>query len=114
MRFDFEGKTFAIDFERQRPRVHLPYPIQRSQGNVVRVCQEARYPSTTVNILEVRQDLPAREWSIYRTATVGCWHRDHFNRERGRLNALKLVTRTIPDGMKPRLWNAYLSRKKGA
>lgn len=65
------------------------------------------HPFTTLEVLVWSGD----RWRVYRTTTVGCYHRDRFTKEDGRKAALRLVMKTIRDTeMKARIWDAYLGR----
>lgn len=105
MRFDHDGKTYALDFQRDYKLIRLG----EINGEVLTA--PSRYPYTTARVLEVDQALPVYEWPVYRTATVGCWHKEPvFRLERGRLHALRLLSRTLNREMKVKVWDTYMGR----
>lgn len=69
-----------------------------------------KHPFTTVNLL-MWDDAEARWW-VYRTATVGCYHRDVFTHEDGRKAALRSLMPGLRGqrALKQAIWATYLSR----
>lgn len=114
MKFNWEGKNYILEFERQHKDVIVgPYDEATGIGRKVK----SKYPYTTVRVVEVGAN--GRDKTIFRTATVGCWHREAATYSRGngfkeisRLRALNMVTKTLPKSMKKLMWNAYLNRDK--
>lgn len=105
MRFTFDGKDYTIEFQRSfRERVKT----NLAGDDVV---TKSTKPYTTVTLLEADLGRPQAK-TTYRTATVGCWHKDKFSLETGRVRALRSMTRTLPKAMKPVLWKAYHDRVK--
>ena len=109
MRFDYNGKTYCISFKRDHKMVPAP--------NQLEVVKMSKFPYTTANI-DICQPEPLLGGRLvvvvegWRTATVGCWHREKkFSTEKGRVRALRQITRTVPVEMKPLMWNAYNSRR---
>lgn len=111
MRFTFEGRVYEITFKRHHSNVFVPDTWSK---HVKRV-RKSQFPYTTVKILVVDESSPAKDWGVFRTGTVGCWFRDKFNHENGRLNALKFMTKgnSMSKDMKSAVWDAYMSRPRG-
>lgn len=110
MRFDFNGKTYAIEFKRTLNKV------ERLDETGQTIVIQKRYPDTTVNILEfdlTTVDEKGKPVSkVFQTATVGAWNKEpNFSKETGRLRAIHNVMRTLPKEMKPLVWYAYQNRK---
>ena len=103
MKFEHEGATYFLDFQRDYKQVE----VGNTAGEVVRTA--SHYPSTTVILWKQRENPLAPE--LYRTATVGCWHKDTFTLEKGRLNAMRLMSRTLSKEMKRKMWASYMNRK---
>jgi len=115
MRFTHNGKTYAIDFQRERKMVPVGITPKR-YGNLGHNAEVLYAPSnrpyTTVRLLQVDEEKPFKDWYVYRTATVGCWHREkQFSLERGRLHALRLVTLTLDKEMRTKMWEVYTRRR---
>ena len=103
MRFNYDGIDYVIEFQRELK----PRKIQTGR-TLSRVVMK-RYPDTTVRIL--KSSPGALPGEVYREATVGCSVHDQFTLERGRIAALRAVSRTLETGFKQALWYAYLTRK---
>jgi len=102
MQFKHEGKTYEIDFTRQRREV----TVVTKTGEEKR---QSTYPYTTVKILEVNPEQPRNKWNVFRISTVGCWHREQRpNRNTGRVRAMRSLF--VPTTMKAPMWAAYHSR----
>ena len=105
MRFEFDGRSYYITFQRKH-REYLRHDYETGLDFNVK----SKYPDTTVTIFETDPAHPLDK-KVFRTATVGCWREDHFSLEKGRVRALRLATVTCPLAMKPLLWKAYHDRK---
>ena len=111
MRFQVDGTTYALDFQREHKYVHVPYPKQTKGGNKIMETKRSTHPYTTVRVVVVDDSVPPKQWKTAFEATVGCWHKeDKFTIEKGRLEALRKINRIIPPDMKSPMWNAYLQR----
>lgn len=111
MRFSFGGKQFAIDFRREFKQ------LRREDAEGQEAFVNSKYPSTTVNILELdpTEKGSIKNAKVFATATVSCWSKEPvFSLEKGRQRALRNVTRTLPKEMKPLVWFTYMNRKKDA
>lgn len=104
MKFAFEGKTYVIEFQR-RKKQYTRYDFETGLD----VPYESTHPYTTATVFVVNPEHP-RDKTLFRTATVGCWHGDNFSLEKGRTKTLRLITKTISKEMKPVLWKAYHDR----
>ena len=103
MRFEYSGTTYQIEFQRER---------QLRRDSLTNEDIETTHPSTTARILVVDDGKPAKEWKVYRSWTVGCYHRDRFTTEQGRLYALRAISKgnSLPREFKARMWDAYITR----
>lgn len=112
MRFQFNGATYTIEFQRDHRQVRSGYDATTGQEILV----PSKYPYTTVVIFEQRPDAVG---GILRTATVGAYHKEkNFDHKEGNLRALRLVSKGFnrPEdrAFKQVLWEAYMNRgKKG-
>lgn len=99
MRFEFEGQKYILEFQRDFKETTVNGEIKK-----------ASKPYTTVNLVRFEDDKPV----VHRTATVGCWHRDVYTLEKGRLGALRLMTKGngLSKEFKRVLWKAYMERGK--
>jgi hypothetical protein len=107
LHFVDDGKEYAIEFKRKLSDVTL----QRIAGGNS-VLGPSTYPYTTVDIVEVDKSTSPYTRRVHRTFTVGCHHKDRFNREKGRINALRQVSRTdsLSYEFKAKLWQTYMER----
>lgn len=121
MRFTHEGRTYVIEFQREY-RMKDALVLQEDGTEKIESVPATRYPDTTAYVLEVKPstadatgDTGKEERVPYRSYRVGCWHRDGFTLERGRLNALRGITRSnsLSYNFKQALWNAYIKRNDG-
>lgn len=107
MRFHFNNAEYSISFTRKIE------PVTRYNGEVV----TPKHPQTTVSISKVFRPTTEGEkttYSEYRTATVGTFYTEkEFTYEKGRLAALRSVSRTIDKPFKKAMWKAYCSRPRG-
>lgn len=125
MRFQFNGKTYEITFQRTYQSVRNPY--WRGvvvDGEIICYTDEhpeyirSKYPYTTatINIVVENPDKPG-QWNPveeYRTNTVGCLASEPngFSPNRGRVRALRGMNPTLPKEMLPILWDAYNGRNR--
>jgi len=101
MRFTFEDKDYVLEFSYDKKRV------QKHTGGIV----ESRYPYTTASILIVDEtNRNMDEWEVFQKADAGVLRGDKFDKETGRMVALRNLMPLVPEGMKPLVWDAYHSR----
>lgn len=105
MRFEYEGSTYLIEFMRKNKTVRVG--VNASGDDVWGI---SRFPYTTVIIWKLIPNSELRE--LVRTATVGCHHGDEYSPEKGRVNALRLVTKTLEKPFYTKMWQAYTGRFK--
>lgn len=105
MRFTIDGRTYAIEFQREYHE-----RIRWNKGTKTNVY--SKYPYTTANIREVQDGVKNEEWPIHRTYTVGCNYRDRFDREAGRIAALRMICmgNSLTKAFKAAIWATYLGR----
>lgn len=112
MQFQFEGKTYRLEFQRDQKEI----PLVR-KGRVEKI--KSKYPYTTVRLLEIEKDrLP----KMVESAQVGCAPFDNYTNERGRLEALRALTKRIykskdldvlePIELVRIMWQTYTERSK--
>lgn len=102
MTFTWEDNTYHIEFQRAYKQVRV------GVIDGVDIFKSSRYPYTTVLIWKSGPKIIP---DLFRTATVGCWSNEkQFTLEKGRLNALRLVGRTLDKGFKKAMWKAYSER----
>jgi hypothetical protein len=97
MKFNYDGKSYVIEFERQRRKALL----------------NGAAPSrlTTARVVDITAGtLPGK---VYREVSSACAVVDQFNYEKGRIAALRLLSLTLDKGFKKAMWTAYINRKKG-
>lgn len=104
MKFTVNGNEYVIEFERQFRQIHSGYDHAKNEP----IFKRSRYPYTTVRIIENRKG--AFPGKVYREATVGAHYTEAFSLEKGRLNALRLVSKTLDKPFKKALWTAYMER----
>lgn len=112
MRFQFEGKTYSIEFQRD---YSTHRSVSTSPEATTTTFVKDTFPYTIARIMLHTTTVDGKEkLEVWRTAKVGCWHQEKkFSLETGRLRALRNITRTIPKPMKPLMWDAYHSRPRG-
>lgn len=122
MRFEYDGEKYFISFYRsfeepKSPRIPTPKAAKFS----LKKPNPTTYPSTTAKVLKVigpnKGDL-----LIFQEATVGCYHKDKFSKEAGRLASLGAISDKLTQGAKGTphqgwiagfnraLWDAYTGR----
>ena len=102
MKFEHEGNMYSLDFQRERKPVVVG---ATPEGEPVQA--PSLYPYTTVVLWRKMKD---GTLELFRTATVGCWHGEYFTLEKGRLQALRLVSKTLSKELKKKMWAAYMNR----
>ena len=113
MRFEFGGRTYLLEFQREHKDVHS---IHNGEMTTVK----SKYPYTTATLFlveEAPKDGKFRKTSEVLKATVGCLHTDKYSNSAGRLFALRALTsklrRTKWDKeFRAALWQAYVNRGK--
>lgn len=106
MQYVKDGKTYDIEFRRYHRALYLPDPNLPGTNRKT----QSTNPSTEVTIRIADATKPKVEWEVWRSAVAHCNHRDRFSLEKGRIMALRAVTRTLDKGEKPLLWKAYHER----
>ena len=101
MRFTFNGEQYALEFKR------IPREFTDPRDGLRKLSAK---PYTTVNLLQF--DGNGQNPAIFRTGTVGCWWRDNYSLEKGRLGAMKLMTKgnSLSKEFKQAVWLAYFNR----
>ena len=102
MRFTHNGINYVLDFQREHK------PVTKVINKTV-ITGPSQFPYTTVTLYT---RLPDGKLEVYRTATVGCHFRDRklFTLERGRLHAMRLMSKTLDVGLKQVMWLMYMGR----
>lgn len=113
MRFVHEGKTYALEFQRTHRDIRRYQKVKGKTKAIETV--STRYPYTTVNLLELGPEDPKTgkpTSTIYRTGTVGCWFRDRFSLEDGRLAAMRFMVRAdgVSREMRIKVFDCYFGR----
>lgn len=120
MRFEYQGTTYLIEFERQHRVIKWTDDI----GNVTKRF-DSKYPYTTARLLKLVGGV-GRE--LVREYTVGCHPGDRFSFDGGRKAALTLALYDAPieksngsgvsqlglqldKDFRTAVWNAYHNRK---
>lgn len=101
MRFEHNGDSFALSFRREyRDRIN-------EKGDTVKSTK----PYTTVELYKQEGD----KFTLFRTATVGCWHKDDYRLEKGRLGALRFLSKgnSLSQEFKAAMWKSYMERPRG-
>jgi hypothetical protein len=102
MRFTVFDQEFSMEFS----RAHREIPVHNDDGTTTFVL--SKYPYTTIMLW---RHLQGENPEVYRTATVGAWHKEKtFTLERGRLCALRAVSTTLDRVVKAAMWDAYMRR----
>lgn len=105
MKFNHNGAEYEIEFSRTPKDVRVGVD---EHGNDV--FKPSRFPYTTVNLFRLQPGVLGPE--LYRTATVGAWHREVFKLEKGRIHALRALSLTLSKNERTLVWNAYMNRPK--
>lgn len=106
MRFTFNGSEYSISFNRKHKEV------LRYTGEVV----QSTFPYTFVTIEKVTRSEDGKiiiSRDVVREASVGVLNGDSFTYEKGRLAALRSVSRTLDYDFKKAVWKAYMTRNRG-
>ena len=107
MRFNYNNKTYAIEFQRVYRRVH----VRDKRTKNVKYVQIAQYPNTIVKLVEVEKGEDPKFWKVFATAEVGCFKTDQFTKEAGRLAAMRKLSPELDVGMRQAMWQRYVGRK---
>lgn len=97
MKFTYNGDSYEIEFQRQRRKKQLA---------------EGQAPSRLTTVRIIRSQPGKLPGEIVAQTSVACSTLDNFVAERGRLAALKLVSKTFSKGFKKVLWDAYINRPR--
>lgn len=117
--FDYEGKSYVVDFERTKRVVGFkPYAIQ-PPGTTDRIMcpMYSTYPDTTVVVREMVPEKTSKEWPVIWQAKARYCPKDKFSLEAGRVHALRKLTDTVlkdQKGVAKGLWEAYNGRYRKA
>lgn len=111
MRFDFAGSQFQIEFQRTKKDVVITRRIKDQQtGDIITTdtIQPSQHPYTIVRLTETK---PGVEPHVLVEASVGCAPMDRFSVSEGRVQALRKLTRAVPDkAFRKAIWEAYSLR----
>lgn len=112
MKFQFKSCSYDLEFRRKNREVTI---VRGSRKRTI----TSKYPYTTVTLYLTPKEAPP---TLLYTATVGCAPSDTFSNSKGRLFALKALSRKITAN-KPKgamlqhakdlvgaIWSAYLNR----
>lgn len=93
LQFEYGGEIFGIEFMRFRKEIpdHAWNPKKMSLVGA----RPKTSPYTKVNVLKLRPGDEPNE--VYRTFTVGCYHRDQFTLEDGHRAALRMALKANSD-----------------
>lgn len=112
--FDYEGKSYVVDFQRTKRVVGHQVVKQNTADRIVKHVY-ATYPDTHIFIREMVPEKPSKEWPIRWQARAKYCDKDRFSLEGGRMAALKKLTGA--DGalykqkdLCQQLWTAYNTR----
>lgn len=122
MRFEYEGDKYLINFRRgfeepKSPRVPAPKP----KTFLSKKPTPTTYPATTATVLKVTGPNKG-DLTIFMEETVGCYHRDKFSKEAGRVASLAAISDKLLKGAKgtehepwvrgfnKSLWDSYTGR----
>jgi hypothetical protein len=109
MKFYYEGKTYRLEFERNYQQVSV-----RIEGQLQKI--RSTYPYTSAKLYETPiGEVP----KLVLIRTVGCLPTDKYSNEKGRLFALRGLSRALnklkyPKGLIAAIWLAYRNRTKPA
>ena len=105
MKFSVDGVQYFLDFKREYKMVPSGYDkVAKAQ-----IMKESKYPYTTANLWKQEAGkLPG----IYRSATVGAYRGDRYTNERGRVIALRALTKGMDLFMRQAVWTAYSHRDR--
>ena len=107
MKFDYEGKTYVLEFERDHKQLTL---LRGGRKETVK----SKHPYTTATLYV--QTSPTTR-AVVTHATVGCCPTDSYSNAAGRLFALRSLTGNLKKLNKDRdfraaLWKTYVDRDK--
>jgi len=107
MKFTFDGRRYALGFEREHQQVVI---LRDGKHHTVK----SVYPYTTVTLSEFTTDKPV----VVSYATVGCLPSDKYSNALGRLMSLRALNHTLSKNQRfskdfrAAMWRAYLNRGK--
>lgn len=123
MRFEYEGKTYTIEFQRSHRLVQIGYDEKTGQD----LFANSLYPYTTVNLYRHEKleldGITVIKLEPFRTYTVGCAQFDNYSAEEGRKGALRMLcygnsldlpgtSKAERKGLKTAIWKTYLNRPR--
>lgn len=106
MYFSFEGKEYQVSFYRSHKQIDL---FKNGQKQTIK----SKFPYTRVSLYEVTPNSVPR---LIAAETVGCSHTDKYSHNKGRIAALRELTRTLrlksdySWEFREALWEAYKNR----
>lgn len=105
MKFDFDGKTYWLEFERARKTVSI-----LRNGRTKHIHSENPY--TFARLFEWPIGVERR---IIASADAGCFPGDKFTKAEGRLRALQALSKQLkrqrlPEGLTAAMWQRYNAR----
>ena len=104
MKFEYEGSTYRIEFQRDKKKLHRPGIVDGA---------ESTYPYTTARLLKHFKDDVMEGYETIAHAQVGCWHKEaKFTLEQGRVEALRKLTKELPKDLRREVWKAYHERDR--
>lgn len=98
MRFVFDGATYELEFERNR----------RAKNTT----EKGLAPSRLTTVRLVKSQSGKLPGEIVRTATTACSTLDKFEVERGRITALRAISKTMDRRLKEAMWTSYIQRPR--
>jgi len=103
MRFEYEGHTHFLEFQRQYKDVPV---VRRGVTKVER----SKYPYTTARVLRASDEAGKKPTELF-SSTVGCLTTDKFSNEAGRIAALRSLTSNLPLKLRVAVWQVYNDRR---
>lgn len=104
MKFSVAGVNYELEFTRSHRQVPSGFDHEKKEQIFV----PSRFPYTTVKVFRVRKEQKPEVW---RETTVGAHWSEVYTHERGRLHALRLVSKTLNKAFKKAMWESYVNRK---
>lgn len=115
MKFDFAGSQFQIEFQRSVQDVTLTRRVKREaeDGSIEVVTdhtvQKSQHPYTTARLSATGPLGTAPQVLI--EASVGCAPSDKYSVAEGRVQALRKLTKAVPEKeLRKAIWQAYSER----
>jgi hypothetical protein len=106
LRFEYEGEPYAIEFSREHRKV--PVVISQNYDHKVVDRVDSKYPYTTARVVSITRN--GTRGTVLYTATTGCATVDKFTLERGRIVALRKLTKKVSKAFRKAIWTCYQDR----